>query len=60
MNNINEKILNEINESGLRRGFLAEKLNITVNSLRRKTLGEISWKNEEIEMLEKILKKDLK
>lgn len=60
MNNLNERILNEIIESGLMRGFIANKLGITVNSLRRKTLGEITWKDEEIEMLEKIFKKDLK
>lgn len=44
-------------ESGLRRGFIADKLGIEVNTLRRKLKGERSWTNEEVELLKKILNK---
>lgn len=56
----NKMVLDEITKSGLRRGFIADKMGMAVNSLRRKLIGERSWNDEDIERLEKILNKKLK
>ena len=44
-----------IEESGLRRGFLAEKLGISIESFRRKVNGETQFLSEEIVALTRLL-----
>ena len=57
---LNNQILEMIEESGLKRGFIADKMGIAVNSLRRKLIGERCWHVEDIQKLEKILNKNIK
>lgn len=54
---LNDRIYKAIEESGYKRRYIADKLNLKVNSLRRKTTGERRWTREELEILEKILNK---
>ena len=54
---MNEKINKAIKESGLKKVWIAEQLDITYNSLRRKLNGEIQWNKLELEKLKNILDK---
>lgn len=54
MDNIEELI----KENGYTKNHIAKILGIHRNSLLRKIKGDITWKDEEIELLKKILKKD--
>ena len=56
---LNDRIYKAIEESGYKRCYIASKLNLKVNSLRRKTKGERKWTREELEILEKILNKKI-
>ena len=51
----NKKIDDAIRKSGLKRKFIAQELDITYNSLRRKLLGEVKWSSLELEKIHKIL-----
>ena len=51
----NKKIDDAIKASGLKKKFIAQELDITYNSLRRKLLGEVKWSNLELEKIYKIL-----
>ncbi|MBP3928184.1 MAG: hypothetical protein J6D47_01285 [Peptostreptococcaceae bacterium] len=51
----NKKIDDAIKASGLKKKFIAQELDITYNSLRRKLLGEVKWSNLELEKVYKIL-----
>ena len=51
----NKKIDAAIKASGLKRKFIAQELDITYNSLRRKLLGEIPFSKLELEKIYKIL-----
>ena len=51
----NDKINKAIKESGLKKVWIAEQLDITYNSLRRKLNGEIQWSKLELEKLNKLL-----
>ena len=53
----NEKIDIAIKKSGLKKKFIAQELDITYNSLRRKLLGEVKWSNLELEKIYKLLDK---
>ena len=53
----NEKIDIAIRKSGLKKKFIAQELDITYNSLRRKLLGEVKWSNLELEKIYKLLDK---
>ena len=53
----NKKIDEEIRKSGLKKKFIAQELDITYNSLRRKLLGEVKWSNLELEKIYKLLDK---
>ena len=55
----NEKIKEAIKESGIKKKRIAEKLEITYNSLRRKLKGEINFSKLELEKLNSILEKYL-
>ena len=55
----NEKINEAIKRSGLKKKWIAEQLDITYNSLRRKLIGEINFCNLELEKLRSILEKYL-
>ena len=55
----NEKINEAIIESGLKKKWIAEQLDITYNSLRRKLKGEINFSKLELEKLRSILEKYL-
>ena len=44
----NKKIDIAIKKSGLKKKFIAQELDITYNSLRRKLLGEVKWSNLEL------------
>ena len=55
----NEKINEAIKESGLNKKWIAEQLDITYNSLRRKLKGEINFSKLELEKLSSILEKYL-
>ena len=56
---MNEKINEAIKESGLKKKWIAEQLDITYNSLRRKLKGEINFNKLELEKLNSILEKYL-
>ena len=56
---MNEKINEAIKESGLKKKWIAEQLDITYNSLRRKLKGEINFSKLELEKLGCILEKYL-
>ena len=51
----NKKIEEAITKSGLKKKFIAQELDITYNSLRRKLLGEVKWSALELEKIYKIL-----
>ena len=53
----NKKINEAIKISGLKKVWIAEQLDITYNSLRRKLNGEIQWNKLELEKLKNILDK---
>ena len=53
----NEKINEAIKESGLKKKWIAEQLDITYNSLRRKLKGEINFSKLELEKIYSILEK---
>ena len=55
----NEKINEAIKRSGLKKKWIAEQLDITYNSLRRKLKGEINFSKLELEKLNSILEKYL-
>ena len=57
--NMNEKINEAIKRSGLKKKWVAEQLDITYNSLRRKLKGEINFSKLELEKLNSILEKYL-
>ena len=52
---LNEEIDKAIKKSGLKKVWIAEQLDITYNSLRRKLNGEIQWNKLELEKLNKLL-----
>ena len=52
---LNEEIDKAIKKSGLKKVWIAEQLDITYNSLRRKLNGEIQWSKLELEKLNKLL-----
>ena len=54
---MNEDLNKAIKESGLKKVWIAEQLDITYNSLRRKLNGEIQWNKLELEKLKNILDK---
>ena len=54
---MNEELNKAIKESGLKKVWIAEQLDITYNSLRRKLNGEIQWNKLELEKLKNILDK---
>ena len=56
---MNEKINEAIKRSGLKKKWIAEQLDITYNSLRRKLKGEIYFSKLELEKLRPILEKYL-
>ena len=56
---MNEKINEAIKKSGLKKKWIAEQLDITYNSLRRKLKGEINFSKLELEKLNYILEKYL-
>ena len=51
----NKTIEEAIKKSGLKKVWIAEQLDITYNSLRRKLNGEIQWSKLELEKLSKLL-----
>ena len=51
----NEKINQAIRKSGLKKKWIAQELDITYNTLRRKLLGEIPFSKLELEKIYKIL-----
>ena len=53
----NKKIDEAIRKSGLKKKFIAQELDITYKSLRRKLLGEVKWSNLELEKIYKLLDK---
>ena len=55
----NEKMNEAIKKSGLKKKWIAEQLDITYNSLRRKLKGEINFSKLELEKLNSILEKYL-
>mgnify|MGYP003531542937 CR=1 FL=1 len=52
---LNKTIEEAIKKSGLKKVWIAEQLDITYNSLRRKLNGEIKWSRLELEKLKNIL-----
>jgi sugar diacid utilization regulator len=54
---MNKELNEAIRKSGLKKVWIAEQLNITYNSLRRKLNGEIKWSGLELEKLKNILDK---
>ena len=52
---LNKTIEEAIKKSGLKKVWIAEQLDITYNSLRRKLSGEIQWNKLELEKLNKLL-----
>ena len=52
---LNKTIEEAIKKSGLKKVWIAEQLDITYNSLRRKFNGEIQWSKLELEKLNKLL-----
>ena len=51
----NKKIEEAIIKSGLKKKFIAEQLDMTYNSLRRKLMGQVKWSSLELEKIYKIL-----
>ena len=56
---MNEKINEAIKRSRLKKKWVAEQLDITYNSLRRKLKGEIHFSKLELEKIYSILEKYL-
>ena len=56
---MNNKIEGAIKRSGLKKIWIAEQLDITYNSLRRKLKGEIPFNKLELEKIYNILDKYL-
>ena len=56
---LNEAIEEAIKKSGLKKVWIAEQLDITYNSLRRKLNGEIQWSKLELEKINKLLQNHL-
>ena len=54
---MNEELNKAIKESGFKKVWIAEQLDITYNSLRRKLNGEIKFSKLEIDKLKNILDK---
>jgi hypothetical protein len=54
---MNKELNEAIRKSGLKKVWIAEQLDITYNSLRRKLNGEIKWSRLELEKLKNILDK---
>ena len=54
---LNKTIEEAIKKSGLKKVWIAEQLDITYNSLRRKLNGEIKFSKLEIDKLKNILDK---
>ena len=54
-----EKLEEAIRRSGLKKIWIAEQLDITYNSLRRKLKGEIPFNKLELEKINNILEKYL-
>ena len=54
---MNEKINEAILKSGLKKKWIAEQLDMTYNTLRRKLKGEVKWSSLELEKISIILKK---
>ena len=54
---MNKELNEAIKESGLKKVWIAEQLDITYNSLRRKLNGEIKFSKLEIDKLKNILDK---
>ena len=52
---LNEAIEEAIKKSGFKKVWIAEQLDITYNSLRRKLNGEIQWSKLELEKINKLL-----
>ena len=52
---LNKTIEEAIKKSGLKKVWIAEQLDITYNSLRRKLNGEIPWSKLELEKINKLL-----
>ena len=52
---LNKTIEEAIKKCGLKKVWIAEQLDITYNSLRRKLNGEIQWNKLELEKLNKLL-----
>ena len=50
----NKKIEEAITKSGLKKKFIAEQLDMTYNSLRRKLIGQVKWSALELEKIYKI------
>ena len=50
-----KKIEEAITKSGLKKKFIAEQLDMTYNSLRRKLMGQVKWSALELEKIYKIL-----
>ena len=51
----NKKIEEAITKSGLKKKFIAEQLDMTYNSLRRKLIGQVKWSALELEKIYQIL-----
>ena len=51
----NKKKEEAITKSGLKKKFIAEQLDMTYNSLRRKLMGQVKWSALELEKIYKIL-----
>ena len=51
----NKKIEEAIPKSGLKKKFIAQELDMTYNSLRRKLMGQVKWSALELEKIYKIL-----
>ena len=45
----NKKIEEAITKSALKKKFIAQELDITYNSLRRKLMGQVKWSALELE-----------
>ena len=51
----NKKIEEAITKRGLKKKFIAEQLDMTYKSLRRKLMGQVKWSALELEKIYKIL-----
>ena len=51
----NKNIEEAITKSGLKKKFIAEQLDMTYNSLRRKLMGQVKWSALELDKIYKIL-----